>query len=288
MKRILVGTDGSRPSLEALRWAAALAKRADLELVAAWAWLPGAIELDPHGSGALLAAAERGLGAWCAAARPTVAPRLVLAQGDAAPALLALAREEEADLLVAGPRGRGGLAGLSIGSVAHDLAHHTTLPLALVPPETAARPVGHIALGIDGSAGSLAAARYCADLASSLDVPVTAVLACDPLLEWVPTHDRHGWRRHAEQKVEQWIAPLRAAGVDVEVVVDRDIHPVAALRRAVQAEAGTGSIVVLGGRPLGVIGRRSSRLPLQLVRQADVPVVIVPAEYAAVSTGGGR
>ena len=138
MKRIVVGLDGSPPSFGALRWSAALASTLDLDLVAAWAWLPGTVELDPAAAGALSEAAERGLDAWCAAAHPAVTPELVMIQGDVARSPLALAAVEvvvdrdvhpaaaiarallahEGALAVVGARHVGGLAGLRRGPAA--------------------------------------------------------------------------------------------------------------------------------------------------------------------------
>lgn len=49
--------------------------------------------------------------------------RTVLREGDPAAAILNLAREENADIIVMGRRGLGDLAGLLLGSVSHKVAH---------------------------------------------------------------------------------------------------------------------------------------------------------------------
>ena len=276
MKKIVVGIDGSEPAFGALRWAADLAYRADIDLVAAWAWISGDVRPDPTAAGPLRELAERDLRAWCAGARASVTPEIAVVEGDAPRALMALAEDQHADLLVVGPHGRGGPAGVRLGSVTNHLVHHTRTPLGIVPTAAARTPVEHVVLGVDGSPGSRAAVRYTADLTAHLGVPVTAMLAQDPLLEWVPENADHGWRRHALRLVDEWVEPLRSAGTAVDVAVDRDIHPAAAVARA--AARHPGSLVVVGGRPVGAITRmRRGRVPLQVVHAAGVAVVVVPA-----------
>jgi nucleotide-binding universal stress UspA family protein len=130
-------------------------------------------------------------------------------------------------------------------------------------------------VGVDGSPGSLAAVEICADLAARLGVAVTAVYAFDPLVEWVPENDPRSWHHRAEADVGSWAAPIETAGLMLEIVVDRDIHPVAAIARALDAQPG--SVAVLGARGLGgFTGLRLGRVPLQLVHHTGAAVILVP------------
>ncbi len=105
---------------------------------------------------------------------------------------------------------------------------------------------------------------------------VIAIAALEPFAEWVPANDPRSWHRKTEAELEGWVAPIEKAGVEVERVVDRDIHPVAAIERAVAAHPG--SIAVVGSRGLGGFsGLRLGRVPLQLVHHTGAPVIIVPA-----------
>jgi nucleotide-binding universal stress UspA family protein len=49
--------------------------------------------------------------------------RTVMREGDPGAAILQIAKEEKADLIVMGRRGLGDLAGLLLGSVSHKVAH---------------------------------------------------------------------------------------------------------------------------------------------------------------------
>lgn len=280
MDRILVGVDGSAAAQDALGWSADLAARAGLELVAARVFVPTQAELPPDQDARLHERQQRELDEWCASLPPgTAGPRTLLVDGDPADALHATAHAQDAGMLVVGGRGTGGFLHLHIGSVAHHLAHHTTLPLAIVPHSGAA-PVRHVVVGLDGSPGSLAAAELCAELAAGVGVPATAVHAAEPFAEWVPANDPHGWRHQAEADVRGWAAPIAKAGVRLDVDIDRDIHPVAAIARALERHPG--SIAVVGTRGAGgFAGLRLGRVPLQLVHTTGAAVVLVPADEGA-------
>lgn len=275
MHRILVGVDGSPTSLDALRWSADLSGRAGPELVAARVFVPTQAELPPDEDASLHDEQRRELDGWCTSLPgPTAPAHTVLVDGDPPDALLAAAVEHEADMLVVGGRGAGGFLHLHLGSVAHHLTHHTTVPLAIVPRSGAA-PVRHLVIGVDGSPGSLAAAELCAELASGLEVPVTAVHAAGPRAELTPDGDLRSWRRQAEEDVRSWAAAIEKAGVSLEVDADRDIHPVAALTRALETRPGAAAVV--GTRGLGgFTGLRLGRVPLQLLHTTGAAVVLVP------------
>src|SRR5690606_16334948 len=84
--------------------------------------------------------------AYATAAAPEIAVTAEVVPGKVVPTLLAEARQ--AALLVVGERGRGGFAGLLVGSVAGQLAAHASGPV-IVARDTPA-PDGPVVLGADG------------------------------------------------------------------------------------------------------------------------------------------
>ncbi|MFM8303619.1 MAG: universal stress protein, partial [Actinomycetota bacterium] len=59
--------------------------------------------------------------------------RAELFEGSPVGAIIRIADEAGADLVVVGRRGHGGFVELVLGSVAHALAHHATVPVVIVP-----------------------------------------------------------------------------------------------------------------------------------------------------------
>ena len=142
-KKILVGLDGSTGSARALAWAIELAKALKAEIVAVHV-----VELlTPSALGLGLAPIElpddwvddlrhRFEDQWTAPLKQAgVRYRTIFETGAPAPALIAIAKEEEPDLIVTGSRGLGGFGELLLGSVSHQLVLHAQLPVAVIPPE---------------------------------------------------------------------------------------------------------------------------------------------------------
>jgi nucleotide-binding universal stress UspA family protein len=135
---VVVGIDGSPTSEAALAFAFEAADLRGVPLVAVHTWtdyqiestmvavLEGdAIDADEH---RLLA--ER-LAGWSEKFPDVPVQRLVTRYR---PARTLVEQSQHAQLVVVGSRGRGGFAGLMLGSVSHALLHHAACPVAVVRP----------------------------------------------------------------------------------------------------------------------------------------------------------
>ena len=139
-RRIVVGVDGSDSSLEALRWGVRYASLtgASVDAVTAWEY-PAPVGgwgmaplgmLDQTDFGAIAAQQLEDLVAQLGAAGRGVVIRQLAREGN--PARVLLDASQDADLLVVGNRGRGGFAGLLLGSVSQHCVHHATCPVVVI------------------------------------------------------------------------------------------------------------------------------------------------------------
>lgn len=145
MRRIVVGVDGSTGADRALAWALEEAHRrgAEVEAVLAYhepvtTWI-GVVDQPPlspevreraredaqRAVAEAVGRAERTSGVHDVHVEPIVA--------NGAPATVLIDCAQRADLLVVGTRGRGGFAGLLLGSVSHQVLHHAPCPVVVVP-----------------------------------------------------------------------------------------------------------------------------------------------------------
>jgi nucleotide-binding universal stress UspA family protein len=275
MRRLLVGMDRSQDAKTALRWAASIADPLGAEIVAVSAWEPQQAELPPKEWEAehreRLDALSVALGEL-AGVRST---RSDVVDGAPVDVLLARCEVEDADLLVVGLRGAGGFLGLRLGSVTDMLAHHTNRPLAVVPE---APPVGvrRIVLGVDGSEGAAAASTWCAAFASDLQAEVTAACVYTQQYEIVPEQDPNSVFQYFTQAVnDEWIAPLRDAGVTVHPELLHSRHVAEALIEAAQRV--DAQMIVVGTHGFApLIRMRLGGVAMRLLHATPLPVVLVP------------
>jgi len=141
MEKIVVGIDGSETGQQALEWAVAEARLRGTGLIVVHTWQqPTAALMSPYGPvlddhAVIEESARQTLTDSLAAvdvAGLVSEPEPWLVQGSAAPTLLGVARKGA--LLVVGSRGRGGFAGLLLGSVSRQVAHEATVPVVIIPP----------------------------------------------------------------------------------------------------------------------------------------------------------
>jgi nucleotide-binding universal stress UspA family protein len=140
--KIIVGVDGSPSSMRAVEWCATHAPEMKAEVIAVFSIeMPvylaggfGSVPLPPPVAPDRDKVRKVVEGEWCAAlAKASVPFRVVLADGAPAPVVIALAAQENADLVVTGCRGHGGFTELLLGSTSHHLAHHLNRPLVIIP-----------------------------------------------------------------------------------------------------------------------------------------------------------
>jgi nucleotide-binding universal stress UspA family protein len=159
--------------------------KAALYLAAGLATWPGAnlvvLHVDASGGSAgmraqLNALILKTLPGWLAYREGT---ETILRQGEAAHAILAAARETQAQIIVMGTRGRGAISQALLGSTAADVLRESPVPVAVVPPraseiisleESGPRPhLGIVLVPVDFIASSSAQLAWAAAMSAGSD-----------------------------------------------------------------------------------------------------------------------
>jgi nucleotide-binding universal stress UspA family protein len=132
---LLIAVDGSSGSAAAATWAAQLATRLQARVTVAYASVPPEIFGRPP-AGQRAAAEETLTDHWAAPLRQAgLEPDCkVVESRHPADALIELARDANADLIVAGTRAVWGLRRIRLGGVTMQLLHHSAVPVVVVPP----------------------------------------------------------------------------------------------------------------------------------------------------------
>ena len=184
--RIIVGVDGSAPSIVALQWAAYEARRRNAEVLAVSCYsvpvygsptgavypTPDDIDLFSESSSAIIGRAIEVVA--------EIDPKIVVEGMSAmSPAAIAIAEAARpGDEIVVGATGHSGPIDGLLGSVAMSVVQRSHVPVIVVPAEPAVEPgasMKKIVVGVDGSAVSLQALEWAYNEALVSGAELTAV-----------------------------------------------------------------------------------------------------------------
>ena len=283
--RVIVGVDGSVAASHALAWAQAEAAVHDIEVLAVHAWdvpppvteLSAMVETDPAPYEAAAAEVMSDVLTHAPSGPPVTS---VLVRGHPSRALLDL--QTPGDLLVVGSRGRGGFAGLLLGSVSQHCATHARGPVAVVPPTAALPPERDVVVGIDGSDGARAALRWAAGEARARGAVLSLVNAWWQPLVVSPLGEPVGLQQHVDLRPNSlrllreamgWIDTEVAASLHLELLPDESPAAPALLECA----KGAGLLVVGSRGRGGFAGLLLGSVSQHCVRHATCAVVVVPS-----------
>ena len=284
---VVAGVDGSDESWAAVQAAAweATRRRQALTLVhgyferlpyAAYGRVPAASMAEQALAGARTMVAD--VAARTREEHPELSLHTRLAAGGGASVLVQASRE--ANLIVVGPRGHGGFAGLSIGSVAAQTAAYAQCPVLVVRRHDQSEPTDPVIVGVDGSAQDHAAVGFAFEEARLRGVAVVGMhvwwyppeVAVPPMLPL--SYQNAGLRDNAELQIADAMADWEAAFPDtaVEHRAVRATNPASALIEASVRAA----LVVVGCRGRGGFASLMlGSVSRDLVGHAHAPVVIV-------------
>jgi nucleotide-binding universal stress UspA family protein len=191
-------------------------------------------------------------------------------------------------MVVVGSRGRGGFAGLLLGSVSQHVATHAAGPVVVVREEPG-RADGPVVVGIDESDGSGHALDVAFEEAALRGAGIVVLHAYQPDvrtwgLDLPPDVEDEGVRRTAESdRLTAIVAPWRDKYPTVQVDVAAVEGQTAA--RLVDASA-TAQLIVVGSRGRGgFAGLLLGSVGLHLLHHSGCPVLI--ARDSFVGSGGG-
>ncbi|GGY15119.1 universal stress protein [Streptomyces djakartensis] len=283
---LVVGVDGSEPSLRAVDWAAdeAALRGVPLRVVYACLWqrYEGAALARDIGKPSTLPLPQDVVGAAARRARVRhphlrVATDVVFEEPE-----YALVREgRTAAALVLGTRGRSGIAELLLGSVSLAVAAHAHCPVIVLRgshDNQAAPPVrGRVVVGVGQEAKESAAVRFAVEEARRRGVILEAVRAwrCPahettdhPLLSGEPA------RLHEERASGELETALR--DVPADVAVRRRTVEGPARRVLVDASHEADLLVVGARRREGHVGLQLGRVAHAVLHHSACAVAVVP------------
>lgn len=277
---MVVGVDGSEPSVHALQWAVRRTERfGPIQPVIAWhyPWWSYIGPAVPHAD-PFEAVARADLERAISSVRCPDIGEPIVVRARAASALIAIG--SSAGLIVVGTRGRSGLADGLVGSVASGVVARSPVPVAVVPPSAPFDDhYRRVVVGIDGSPNSIRAIQWAA-----ANVPVNSIIDVVHVWTLEPTPPALSSAQHeavhkarARLVLDQTLSHVAQAG-PIEPPVRA--HLVQGDPRSVLREWSTKSdLLVLGARGRGAVAHLLvGSVTTAMVQRPRATTVVVPAE----------
>jgi len=294
---VVVGVDGSDGGRAALGFATeeARLRGAPLRLLHALSWpLSGTVAVSPDaGLRAMLEAGAQTLLRTAAGEAVDVLGRdrvsWSVAGGD--PVDVLRTASADAQLLVVGSRGVGGVAGLLLGSTAQGVATEATCPVVVLPDPTSVvvSPRTAVVFGVEGRPGDDAVLAFALGEAAARGTDLVAVHAwqdvaletafqsTSPLVDWA------GVLADEERVLAEAVAGWREKEPDVAV---REVVVRERTARALVSVALTAELLVVGHRHRRPLTRLGST-PHGVLPRAGCPVAVVPVPSARAAAAAG-
>ena len=286
LRKVLLATDGSKDAALAARAAADVCEGtgAELHVVHVWFNVPTArlrpfmrSELKKLGNKLL----EEGVKRVEEAGGRLSDAHLV--EGRAADEILDLAEQIGTDLVVIGSRGLGPVGRISLGSVSEAVIHHSRCPVLVLRGGEDAWPPERVIFGDDGSEASRAATDLGASLCARHGARAV-LLHAYPRLPKVDAEGREFNPRIVDDELRRGEKALLERSRELEgrlgsrpkarLVVG---EAAACLLEAAEEEAPERTLLAVGSRGLGAVGRmRLGSVSTKVVHAVKGPVLVHP------------
>ncbi|GGK07978.1 universal stress protein [Pilimelia anulata] len=287
---IVVGVDGSAPARHAARWAGdlAAAEGCGVRLVHGYLHpMSYAVPFGPYPmvepeAGRAAAALVASAAADLRAAHPDLVVEERVEPSAGGPALVDASAG--ARLLVVGRRGVGGFAHLLLGSVSSGVAVRAHCSVAVVHEGDApADPAAPVVVGVDGSAGGAAAARWAARAAHRRGARLELVHAwwASPYVGLTLSDDeaQRAARARADAVLADTLAAVAAELPELAVGV-RPVHTLNAAEALIDAGSSAALLVVGPRGHSALTGLLVGSVTQSVLQHAAVPVVVARADPA--------
>lgn len=203
-------------------------------------------------------------------------------EGSPAAAIVAFAAERDADLLVLGRRGHGGVGDRLLGSVVHAVLRRSDRPVLAVPEAEREFEVRTVLFPTDGSDAAEGAAPLATAIAGEHDASIYACNVLDLATAAGPfsaggvdpsTIERYEAER--QTVLDRLADRIREIDPDltVETEVRRDAPHVAIRDCAREIDA---DLIVMGSTGQSAVGHLLGSTADRVLRTVDVPVLVVP------------